>query len=161
METLHLLRYETDAHATHGVLVAPGLAPIATLERPWLDDQLYVSCLRAGDYPLPIHDSPRFGRCLLLRHTAPRSHILIHAGNRVRDTEGCILVGAWRSLLKGEAAVLRSRRARDRLLAWHEQAISVTISIRWALDDGAGDPPVDAETLRLWKARLPGRAGAV
>lgn len=44
-----------------------------------------------------------------------RSAILFHAGNRDRDTRGCILVGMTRGVVGGEPGVLDSRVAMERL----------------------------------------------
>ena len=146
MDVLHLLRYQTGPLATHGVLIARDLPPLATLEPPWLDDRLYVSCVRSGVYRLVPHKSPRFGHVLLLRGTQPRTHILIHAGNYAHQTEGCILPGLRRGKLKHQDAVRRSRPALNRLIKWHRQAISVFITIRWALGDETA-PPANAQAL--------------
>ena len=45
----------------------------------------------------------------------PHAAMLIHAGNRIRDSKGCTLVGLTRGKLEGEPAVLESRLALDRL----------------------------------------------
>lgn len=51
-----------------------------------------------GRYPVDWRWSPRFRRSLLgLREVPGFSGILIHAGNRSLDTEGCILVGLDRT----------------------------------------------------------------
>lgn len=44
-----------------------------------------------------------------------RSAVLIHAGNRVEQTLGCILVGKRRGELGGEPAILESREAMSEL----------------------------------------------
>ena len=53
-----------------------------------------VVAIPAGRYPVVVTWSPRFQRLLpLVTHVEGRSGIRIHAGNTVRDTSGCILVG--------------------------------------------------------------------
>lgn len=50
----------------------------------------------AGKYGLEWHDSPRFKQRLPLLHNIEVSrdrNILIHVGNYLKDTDGCILVG--------------------------------------------------------------------
>lgn len=64
-----------------------------TLERPYLNNQRNISAIPAGLYRLTKHISPKFGRCFWVHDVPNRSSILIHAGNTVNDTRGCILVG--------------------------------------------------------------------
>lgn len=60
------------------------------------------TAIPSGRYQLGVHQSPRFGRALpLVRDVPDFSWILMHAGNDVDDTEGCILVGRRRSQEQG------------------------------------------------------------
>ena len=43
---------------------------------------------------LTVFFSPKFNSVFLLHGVPDRSGILIHSGNTLRDTEGCILVGS-------------------------------------------------------------------
>ena len=53
-----------------------------------------IVAIPAGKYPVVVTWSPRFETWLpLVTHVEGRSGIRIHAGNSVRDTAGCILVG--------------------------------------------------------------------
>lgn len=67
-----------------------------TLERPWLGNRPYESCVPCGNYPITIegwvgHD----GKRVVMLHDVPdRSAILIHPGNWVHQSQGCILPGA-------------------------------------------------------------------
>ena len=51
------------------------------------------SCINIGDYWVSKHDSPKFGKCFIIRDVVDRTNILIHSGNYRKDTHGCILVG--------------------------------------------------------------------
>ena len=52
------------------------------------------ACISPGTYSIDLHYSPKFKRYMLTLCAVPlRSGILIHSGNIVEHTEGCILVG--------------------------------------------------------------------
>lgn len=56
------------------------------------------ACISPGTYSIDLHYSPKFKRYMLTLCSVPlRSGILIHSGNIVEHTEGCILVGELRS----------------------------------------------------------------
>ena len=93
--------------------------PVAkTLERPWLDNKPFESSIPPGIFDVTPRETQKFGRHFAFNdsQTAPRYAILIHAGNRAKDTEGCILVGDTYFMLAGEPAVRSSRRALNDLL---------------------------------------------
>jgi hypothetical protein len=53
--------------------------------------------IAAGEYSAKIYDSPKFNRKVILLDDANgRTAIEIHAGNRISDTTGCILIGSSR-----------------------------------------------------------------
>jgi len=89
-----------------------------TLERPWLNNKPNISCVPAGNYAVKPIVSPRFGETYYLHSLndkgvrlhgpATRTHILIHKGNLVSHTQGCIIVGNKFGVLKGVRAVLHS-----------------------------------------------------
>jgi hypothetical protein len=71
-----------------------------TYERPWLSNKRSVSCIPNGTYRATIHMSPTKGRCFKIHNVQDRTDILIHVGNTLKDTYGCILVGSY-SYLNG------------------------------------------------------------
>ena len=71
-----------------------------TYERPWLSNKQSVSCIPNGTYRVTIHMSPSKGRCFKIHDVQGRTDILIHPGNTLKDTYGCILVGSY-SYLNG------------------------------------------------------------
>ena len=84
-----------------------------TLEPQWRDYAKGArkikgkSAIPEGRYPIVITFSPTFKKWLPLLVNVPRFFgIRIHAGNTVKDTQGCILVGL--NLKKG--MVLNSRK---------------------------------------------------
>jgi len=66
---------------------------VKTLELPYLENQKNISCIPPGTYDVEIIHSVRFGDCFLVKDVPDRDAILIHKGNFVSDTKGCILVG--------------------------------------------------------------------
>jgi hypothetical protein len=63
------------------------------LELPDRGNQRKVSCIPEGIYHIEPHQSAKFGRCFHVLDVPNRDAILIHAGNTVTDTHGCLLPG--------------------------------------------------------------------
>lgn len=130
MRRVRLQRVNDSVHGTLGVLSAPGLDALHTIEPPWRENRRNRSCIPAGAYEVVPHQSPRFGSCLLVTHVPGRSHVLFHSGNVGGDVEagfrthtlGCILPGIHRGELKikgrRQKAVLSSRAAFRALMRW-------------------------------------------
>lgn len=90
---IDLLRVGQSNRGTFGVLRF-GQVPFAlTLERPWEDNAQDISCIPAGRYRCRKVRSPRFGHTYEVCDVPNRTHVLLHKGNFVYDTQGCILVG--------------------------------------------------------------------
>lgn len=78
---------------TLGILF-DGFEPIAlTCEEPWRWNRSLTSCAPPGSYKVKWHNGTHFKNVFILDDVPERSGILIHNGNTVKDTEGCILVG--------------------------------------------------------------------
>lgn len=98
-----------------------------SVERPWRNNQPFVSCIPEGQYGLREYDSPKFGNVLILVNTdlgvglypgeAQRSAILIHAANMPSELQGCIAPGSYLTSMNGEWAVADSRRALKKVMA--------------------------------------------
>lgn len=88
-----VIRVGQSARGTFGVL-RHGQVPFAlTMERPWVDNAVRFSCIPAGTYVCRRVQSPKFGETFEITGVPGRTHILFHKGNRLDETEGCILVG--------------------------------------------------------------------
>lgn len=93
----YLLRYyPTDTQVMGELFVYNKMELVIsakTLERPELDNKRNQSCIPDGNYDVIKHYSKKFGHCFWVVNVSERSEILIHAGNFVENTKGCILVG--------------------------------------------------------------------
>jgi len=92
-----LVRCESKPDRTLGSLILfHGLSKVqqfATLEPAWHDNQRLISCIPDGRYAVSQRWSQKYGHHLHIRDVADRDWILIHRGNFVQDTAGCILLG--------------------------------------------------------------------
>ena len=90
-----LTRTSDDGKETLGqLLTADKQFGCFTLERPWLNNQLNISCVPKGSYNcIWAYQGDLKEYHYELQNTAPRSGIFIHEGTFNSDTEGCILLG--------------------------------------------------------------------
>lgn len=110
---LRLNRYDCTERHTIGRLYLDGEYECWTLEDPIREVKVAgKTAIPAGRYRIVREDSPKFGPDTLTLLDVPGfTYIRIHAGNRVEDTEGCILVGDQR----GDNEIYQSRQALQRL----------------------------------------------
>ena len=111
MKQLTLVRVSKTSEFTAGILLYKGKPICATLEEPWRFNQPNVSCIPNGYYRAERFDSPSKGKCWKIKDVFGRTYILIHIGNTLEDTEGCILVGRYYDELGGKFAVKDSAKA--------------------------------------------------
>ena len=138
---LRLIREPSKGGATLGSLYIDDVRCFETLE-----DQLRElagtpvaawkvkgeTAIPSGRYRVSMRHSPRFGRVLPWIQDVPGFEwILIHAGNRTVDTEGCIVVG----LDRAPAEVRRSQMALQRLVL---QLAGATAPITIAIENPPG-----------------------
>lgn len=91
-----------------------------TLERPWLNNSPNVSCIPHGIYEVVPYGwkeghHTKFKRTYHIKNVIDRSYILMHAGNFVENSQGCILIGKGFNIDGGKAMVTHSRNAMDEL----------------------------------------------
>ena len=98
-----LYRFHQSEHQTLGMLVvktANLVTTLPTLELPWRDNENQVSCIPASNwYHAEPRSSEKFGQHFGVyqrngEEVVGRTAVLIHAGNKVEHTHGCILVGS-------------------------------------------------------------------
>ncbi len=92
---LHLDRTYTKSY-TEGVLTTP-FGDFHILELPWKDNERGKSCIPEGTYTV-FKDKYRGGKkkgkpAFRFRNVSGRSGILLHIGNFLKDTDGCLIPG--------------------------------------------------------------------
>jgi hypothetical protein len=105
---VELIRLETSADGTFGILRINKKVFAGILEPPDRLNWRNVSSIPAGQYICRRYRSQRFGETFIVVNVPGRSGILFHAGNRVGDTEGCLLVGEHIAKLRGDRAIKNS-----------------------------------------------------
>jgi len=100
------------------------------LENPWLDNEPFKSCIPEGTYPFKSYTSDKFPYTWEIYDVKGRSGILVHPGNYVKDTEGCLLPGLHLIKNKGEKMVTHSRKTLNMLRSTIGVGRSGAIEIR-------------------------------
>jgi Family of unknown function (DUF5675) len=146
---------QADDRVTQGVLaIGP---PFQTIEPPWVPDpnggpagDPGASCVPPGIYQLALHNTPEHPFTWALVNPAlgiyhepgdipagakGRFAVLLHPGNTVLDSKGCIVVGLARSNLFAQPGVVDSQVAFAQLKALLPWIAGHTLTIMGA---GAG-----------------------
>lgn len=88
-----LERTAFKSHGTFGVLRVRD-CEFHTVERPWLDNVPFVSCIPAREYTLGLRFFRRRGYWTYEVENVPkRDAILIHIANSPHEVQGCIGIG--------------------------------------------------------------------
>lgn len=119
MKTFYLDRFYYSPAGTAGTLTVDGI-DYHTVERPWLNNEPFKSCIPDGTYTVKPYNSEKFPNVWEIQCVQGRSHILIHAGNKPSDVQGCIAIG-------------RSRRSSTPL--WVGQSRAAIRELRASLPD--------------------------
>jgi hypothetical protein len=99
-----LKRYETGPQGTFGHMFYQGSLLAFTCEDPDNNNAKGISCIPAGIYKVIKHDGTKYKNVWRLLNVPGREAILIHNGNTIEDTEGCILVGKDRAMIQGRVS---------------------------------------------------------
>ncbi len=127
----HLLRDIKSNSYTLGVLAIKGQT-LYTIEPPWLNNQTNKSCIPAGTYLVKFmarSASGKYKNCFHIQNVKSRFGILIHNGNIVAHTKGCLIIGQKRGYLSQQRAVLSSKLALAKLVKiTNKQDFYITIN---------------------------------
>lgn len=117
MKRLTLTRISRQEKCTIGILHEGGTILCYTLEPQWRDLEhekkvMGRTAIPEGTYRIRMSPSKKFRRMMPYLMEVPNfTGVMIHPGNRVEDTEGCILVGERDKL----NTLMYSRRTFERL----------------------------------------------
>jgi hypothetical protein len=116
--TLH--RIALLEECTLGILTIEDKFFCFTVERPWLNNAPYISCIPAASYPVKWvvtgTAGNRNGRGLGVENVKNRSLIRIHIANTANEVEGCIGVGMKRHDFRDGRGVSQSKVALSALM---------------------------------------------
>ena len=125
---LELTRFNSSKSETVGRLEVQE-SVFWTIENPWLNNAVNVSCIPAGFYYLERYDSPSHGAGTWQFINVPgRTHCQIHIANYASDVSGCIGLGL--QVMAGLAGVSSSRDALQSFTELTAQYDSLSMTIR-------------------------------
>ena len=110
---MDIIRREFKTHC-EGKMMYPDDSYTWCLERPWLDNTPYLSCIPYGSYLVAPDDTGRF-RYFRFMDVPMRTDIEFHGANRVEELLGCI--APCMSLKNGIG--YRSKDALAKLVSWY------------------------------------------
>ena len=139
---LKLVRIVTQSNYTEGKLYIDGAYFSDTLEDTDRGLEQNMSefeinrrkvygqtCIPSGEYKVILNMSPRFKKILpRILDVKGFEGILMHAGNTVQDSSGCILLGTKSS----DGVLINSRKAVDALIEKIKDQKDITIIIEYA-----------------------------
>lgn len=92
---IEIVRVSSGTNGVFGVLMMDGRPLCVTAEPPWKDNKSNMSCIPDGSYKCVQHNGTKYKNVWALLGVKNRESILFHWGNfPLKDTEGCILLGA-------------------------------------------------------------------
>ncbi|MFC4699373.1 DUF5675 family protein [Glaciecola siphonariae] len=112
MQILYRRQYEKYCL---GTMILPDAKEIYILERPWIDNVPFISCIPSGNYIAKPDDSGRF-RYYELQNVPGRTHIEIHPANKVEQLEGCL--APCMNFDRRTITAIESRKACELLKKW-------------------------------------------
>lgn len=119
-ETLLLDRHPSEKYGTFGHMYRNGVQICVTCEP--------VDPIPCGTYLCEPHNGPKWQNVWKLQNVPGHTAILIHAGNTIKDTADCILVGDTFGRISGCDAILNSVLTLDHLRAELPDTFYLTIT---------------------------------
>jgi hypothetical protein len=104
-----------------------GKHALATIERPWLNNQPNISCIPSGQYICKRYSSEKYPNTYEITGVPHRTHILFHIANYATEVRGCVALGL--SIHDGEMMVVNSRLAVERFMNYLDGRESFDLEI--------------------------------
>jgi hypothetical protein len=105
-----LQRIAYGDNGVFGVITRYDRPLLVTLELPWRNNRQGISCVPAGRYLTSKMFSPKFQKEVFVLVSVPgRDLIEFHIGNKIANSNGCILLGT--SFMMTDYAILNSLNA--------------------------------------------------
>lgn len=135
MNCVKLIRYFQTDKQTLGKLLYNSFE-CDTLELPYKDNIVGISCIPKGKYKVSRRFSAKYGWHFILHSVKDRNFILIHSGNYFTQTRGCILVGnGLKDINKdGYLDVLQSQKTLNKLIEILPIEFELEISIELKIE---------------------------
>jgi len=93
MKQVVITRVSTDTFlGTLGILTVDSIALCITLEEYKHGNDHDISCIPVGQYTCIKHNTRKHPNTFKVLNVSDRAGILLHKGNSIRDTEGCIIL---------------------------------------------------------------------
>ncbi len=130
MHVVEIVRLEEhEQYGTFGVMKIDKAIFCVTLEPPDFENEQRISSIPAQQYFCKPYNSPTYGWTWQVMNVPGRTYVLFHAGNRVKDTEACILTAEKFGKLYGDRAVLNSGETFKKFKKelYNEEVFSLTI----------------------------------
>jgi len=107
-----LKRVSFSNNGTFGVMIDADTQRclFVTVERPWMNNEHKISCIRAREYTCKKIISPKHGECFQVMDDT-RDMIEIHSANLSEQLEGCIALGLQFGSVNGTPAIVNSKIA--------------------------------------------------
>lgn len=129
-DSVKLMRLDTlKTEGTRGVWIVNGLIFGFTLEPADNENQSNISNIPTGQYLCEVVNSSKYGRVYEIKNVTDRSSVLIHWGNLLKDTLGCVILGSEVGMLDGKRAILESKdKYNEFMLEMAERPFILTIT---------------------------------
>lgn len=115
---IEIIRLEENfRYGTFGVMKINKEVFCVTLEPRDEENVQSISSIPAQQYLCKRIISPKYSECFEIQNVPGRTHILIHAGNVVEHTEGCVIVAEHYGKLQENRAVLNSGNTYKKFMA--------------------------------------------